>query len=308
MTSPRLFVPFALATLATLALAPQIGCGGDDEGGGGSAGTAAGGNGGAGGGGGEGAGGGPPMAGDHLLISEIVITPETGEFVEIWNPGDRAIDLTDYYLSDNSIYFRIANGEPWLPAGSEGSDFLVRFPAGATIAPDGVLVLAGSEGFEGEYQRCADYALTSTPVPCSETAGPVPAMLAPENGALGTSATGLLTNTGEMLMLFTWSGVVGEPVKDVDYLVYGTNLGVSTQVDKTGEAGYAPDTAPAMQKPAAGHAGGESLQRCAIETGETITGGNGATGHDETSEQLDQSFTVSATPDPGTKNACLAAM
>jgi hypothetical protein len=305
MTIPRLLLPLALATLAALALAPQIGCGGDEEGGGASSGTAAG----AGGGGGEdeGDGGGPPTAGDHLLISEVVITPEAGEFVEIWNPTDRTISLSNYYLTDNSVYFRIAKGDAWSPAGSEGSDFLVRFPPGASLGPDQVLVLAGTGGFDDEYLNCADYALTSVPVPCSETGGNVPPMLAPENGALGSVPGGILTNSGEMLMLFKWSGVVGEAVKDVDYLIWGQDLGVSSLVYKTDENGYLPDTARAMQRTAPGPASGESLERCGIETGEAITGGNGVTGHDETSEALDESFTISDMPTPGAKSACLSA-
>ena len=39
-------------------------------------------------------------ADDHLLMTEIVVTPTEGEFVEIHNPTASAIDLTDYYFTD----------------------------------------------------------------------------------------------------------------------------------------------------------------------------------------------------------------
>ncbi|MCP3999011.1 MAG: lamin tail domain-containing protein, partial [bacterium] len=39
-------------------------------------------------------------AADHLVLSEIAVTPSEGEFVEIHNPTSAVIDLTDVYLSD----------------------------------------------------------------------------------------------------------------------------------------------------------------------------------------------------------------
>lgn len=48
----------------------------------------------------------------------------------------------------------------------------------------------------------------------------------------------------------------------------------------------------------------QSIERCGSETGERITGGNGITGHDETSERMDMSFRVQMTPTPGVASAC----
>ncbi|MGB9359121.1 MAG: hypothetical protein WCC01_11250, partial [Acidimicrobiia bacterium] len=36
-------------------------------------------------------------ADDHLLLTEIVVTPTDGEFIEIHNPTGSAIDLSNYY-------------------------------------------------------------------------------------------------------------------------------------------------------------------------------------------------------------------
>jgi hypothetical protein len=38
-------------------------------------------------------------AADHLLLSEFVVTPTAGEFVEIHNPTGATVDLTDVYLT-----------------------------------------------------------------------------------------------------------------------------------------------------------------------------------------------------------------
>ena len=37
---------------------------------------------------------------EHLVFSEIVLTPSDGEYVEITNPTANDIDMSDYYLTD----------------------------------------------------------------------------------------------------------------------------------------------------------------------------------------------------------------
>jgi hypothetical protein len=49
---------------------------------------------------------------------------------------------------------------------------------------------------------------------------------------------------------------------------------------------------------------GSSIERCGVEAGETTMGGNGITGHDETSENFALSFVVQAMPTPGAVNGC----
>ena len=61
---------------------------------------------------------------DHLVFSEVVLTPSDGEYVEITNPTANDIDMSDYYLTDatdgsGNAYYN-------LPAGSSywsGSSF-----------------------------------------------------------------------------------------------------------------------------------------------------------------------------------------
>ncbi|EYF07951.1 lamin tail domain-containing protein [Chondromyces apiculatus] len=291
----------ALVFLTALASAAFSACGGDDDG---NNPTGSGGDTGVGGAGG--AGGGASGAPEHLLISEVMLSVDPAEFVEIWNPTDAEVDLTDHYLSDNGTYHRIATGTPFTPAGSPGLDFLVQFPPGTRIAAGATLTLAAHPDFEAEHGRCADLALTSAPVSCS-TGTPTPPMIAPENGALG-SMPGLLTNDGEMVVLFTWSGVEDEPVRDVDYVAWGADLGSSEIVDKSTLPGYSGDTPAENQKLAPLAGTDESLERCRLESGETTKGGNGITGHNETSEDFAASFVVTATPSPGAVNPCLDAL
>ena len=55
---------------------------------------------------------------DHLLFSEIVLTPSDGEYVRITNPTNGDIDLTNYYLTDGTD---LANGKVYykLPEGAD---------------------------------------------------------------------------------------------------------------------------------------------------------------------------------------------
>ena len=66
----------------------------------------------------------------HLLISEVCyngITEPGDEFIEIWNPNDTPVTLTNYFLSDAPLsYYRVVDNTQGAPAG----DFTVRFPAG----------------------------------------------------------------------------------------------------------------------------------------------------------------------------------
>lgn len=276
--------------------------GGNGTGGNGTGGTAMGGNGTGGNGtGGMGTGGGG-VTGDHLVISEVSVGPDAGEFVEIWNPTAATIDLTNVYLSDNSTYVDVASGGAWMPiTNNPGTDFLVRFPDGATIPADGVVVIGFNDTYEAQFNSCPDFYLGTAALACGN--GMVPAMIAGSGASLANTAN--LSNAREMLMLFTWSGDTNQTLKDIDYVTWGDMFEAGSRADKTGLAGYQPDTAPASQKPAPAPMPGSSVERCAVDSSETLTGGNGISGHDETSEDLGVSFVVQAAPTPGTKNACL---
>jgi hypothetical protein len=245
--------------------------------------------------------GGAPAA-DHLLISEIGVAPPGGEFIEIYNPTSQSVDLSNYYLSDNALYRGIATDAGWAPVlATANTDFLARFPSGATIAPGAVVVIATDGTFETTFGKCPNFILEANDLACAN--GTAKAMLAPTDGGIGTVAG--LSNDREMVILFTWDGA-SATVKDVDYVTWGTTFDSETRVDKTGVPGYVADTDAAGQKPAVAPGSVQSIERCSkSEQGEKRTGGNGITGHDETSEPLDASFVLQLTPTPGTKNTCL---
>jgi hypothetical protein len=246
-------------------------------------------------------------AGDHLLISEVGLLPDSSEFVEIYNPTPAEVDLSDYYLADNSAYYNLTSG-PWNPEGTRETDWLVRFPDGARIPAGAVRVAALNTDFETAFGRCPYFVINTAATPLGCGAGEVPAMRIPTNGSVGDNRAAMISNFSEMIVLFTWDGN-SATVKDVDYVTWGATFNASTRVDKSGVYGYAADTATEAQKPAdPGLTGSNdklSIERCALEPGEKLTGGNGITGHDETSEDFGAGFRSQDVPSPGSTSDCL---
>jgi len=150
------------------------------------------------------------------------VQPASGEFIEIYNAGSSAIDLSNYYISDNSIYHGIAAQMAWNPVTSNpGTDFLAQFPPGTMIAPGATIVIATDPTFEMMYMKCPDFILATTALTCAN--GTAAAMIAPTNGGIGDKAGALLSNDREMVVLFQWDGS-SSTVKDVDYVVWGTTF------------------------------------------------------------------------------------
>ena len=251
---------------------------------------------------------------DHLLITEFVVTPTAGEFIEIVNPTASPIDLSNYYLTDavasnDNRYIDLVDGS----VATSSSDFLARFPAGATIGAGSFAVISMHDDadFTGEYGTLPDYEINDI----SGGTDGIADMVDP-GGLIGGSAG--LSNSGEMIVLFYWDGTT-DLVADVDYAVWGDLV---EAVDKTGfskdgpdadaiATPYLDDTPVASQAPvdpngSAGqpHDFGFSAARAFpfAESAETSSGGNGITGHDETSEDLSiaGNWSVHAAPSPGT--------
>lgn len=240
---------------------------------------------------------------DHLLLTEICDTPTDGEFVEICNPTSSTVSLSLVYITDlygdsscvDDFYPQIAVG----PISYQSSyDFLVKFPTGDEIAPGQVIVIAMSgSAFETEYSVQADYDIWGT-------GGGATVMTVPSNGFAGSSAG--LTNSGETVTLFSYDDYAdsADLCYDIDYAVWGDDEGEF--VDKTGitinASTYLDDIPWASQDAIfnTGHAYGMTFQRIDTWEGfETPTGGNGITGHDETSENLSDTW-FEAAPTPGT--------
>ncbi|OIP41192.1 MAG: hypothetical protein AUK47_06810 [Deltaproteobacteria bacterium CG2_30_63_29] len=221
-----------------------------------------------------------------LLLSEVVVAPSTAEFIEVHNPTGASVNLSHVYLADTATYFGLTtNSNPPI-----SSDFRLRFPSGAVLGAGewATVALGSATDFAAEYGQLPDYD-TDPQDPGA------PAM----TGQLGISAG--LADANEMVVLFTWDGV-GESVKDLDYLVYGNT---TNGMDKTGRGSYQPETPLASQEPALVPSTGYSVGRCDDEWNEVATGGNGALGHDETSENLAATWALAANVTPGAENECL---
>ncbi|NIR62518.1 MAG: hypothetical protein GWN00_02515, partial [Aliifodinibius sp.] len=142
----------------------------------------------------------PPAS--KLLLSEIVVTPTEGEFVEIYNPNPDSVDLTNYYITDatfasgNTYYYQIVQGGG---GGGGFADWHARFPAGAMIGPDEyqTIALAGDSLFFDLYNELPTYELFED---STNFANDVPDMLEATPGSINNQ--GGLTNGDEMVVLY----------------------------------------------------------------------------------------------------------
>lgn len=248
-----------------------------------------------------------------LLITEVVVKPTAGEFVEIYNPNAAAVDLSDIYLTDatyaggSTYYYNIVTGANF--GGGGFNDFHARFPNGAMIGAGEyqTISLNGSDAFSTTYGTSPTYELFED----GGSADSVPDMREAVTGSIASDSG--LTNSGEVVILYKWDGA-GDLVSDLDYIVWGDT---NEAVDKTGisvdgpdadvvTTTYQADTALTSQElvSAGAHPNGKSWQREDLTEGtETSSGGNGTTGHDETSENLATTFCEN-TPTPNAVTVC----
>jgi len=245
-----------------------------------------------------------------LLISEIAITPTAGEFIEIHNKGANILDLTDVYITDatfaggGTYYYQLVTGGG---GGGGYADFFARFPTGATIAPGAyqTIALNGALDFNNVYGIDPTYEIANSD-------NNVPDMLEARPGSIDGLSSGL-SDGGEVVVLFHWDGV-SDLVQDLDYVLWGDKV---EAIDKTAVSidGPDPDSTPSTyldDTPISAqaitnfnsHADGNSWQRSDMNEGNEVkTGGNGINGHDETSEDINNTFfEASATPNAAAGN------
>ncbi len=259
---------------------------------------------------------------DHLIISEVVVKTYNpaaffgSPFIEIVNPTGSPLAMDNVYLTDGTtapatFYYNLPllDIQGAFPGGGNAGDFHARFPAGFTLAAGDTIAIAlnGSAEYIEAYGRPPDFELFE------EGASPdgVPEMLEAFPGSIGAGLGGsgnipLLSYISESLILYSWNGN-SNLVQDLDYLMWGTDYGV--RIDKfgvtVGGEAYLPDTAVASQERATFAAPdyGEALRRVDADEGaELVSGGNGISGHDETSENLATTFPVVADHEPPLAN------
>ncbi len=232
---------------------------------------------------------------DHLVLNEICTSPTAWEFIEIFNPTNDIISLENYYLADIIDYYNITNrliGFDYQAA----TDFAATFPDGSTIEPGEYQVVAfKGEEFIGEYGMRPNYCFNQ---------GGSPLM----NGTRGFIGGSASLSDAEMIAFFHWDGI-DDLVEDVDIVWWGTNVefkvnktDVEIDSDSDGDldnSSYNEDagTYPAIYP--GGHTSGKSFKRINLtEKNEVDSGGNGITGHDETTEQLNETWNRDTAADP----------
>lgn len=224
-----------------------------------------------------------------LLLTEIVVAPTNGEFIEVYNPSSLPADLSNVWIADNNTAYQL----PLDDGAPSSSDFRVRFPDGATLGAGETVVVAleGADFFLGAYGFLPDY-----DVDPSDPAAP--AMVGDFTGLAG------LSNGDEVVHLFRWDGA-SDAVVDLDYLLYGND---DEALDRTGVIvgthTYLPDTPSALQAFAEAPSAGESLHRCVLDESSQQSDGNGFGGTDETSEALDTTWSVLDRVTPGEITDC----
>jgi hypothetical protein len=157
-----------------------------------------------------------------LLLTEVVLTPSTGEYIEITNPNGVPYSLASYYLADSGNYFRVPTG-----ATVDSTDFIVKFPAGAQIQAKATITVAldTAASFETVYGVAPTYSIASG------------------TGTMETVAVNgvaSLTNAGEVVILFQWDGQA-DLVRDVDIMLVGAPTAANSLLDKSGIAQDGPD-------------------------------------------------------------------
>jgi hypothetical protein len=95
----------------------------------------------------------PPPVSGGLLISEVMYFPlgnePENEWIEIYNAGDTVIDLSEFKVGDQETF-----------GGSEG---MLQFPFGTTIAPGNVIVIANqATDFFSVYGFLPDFEMTDS--------------------------------------------------------------------------------------------------------------------------------------------------
>ncbi len=263
---------------------------------------------------------------DHLIITEVITKSRFddrlggqlgSEFIEVANPTDGDLDLSNVYLTDGTVstndvfYWNIAAGaaSASTAGGGVANDFHVRFPDGYILAAGDTLSIAvvGSTEYLAAYGQLPDFELFED----ANAPDEVPEMLAAFPGAvhagdpLGESNANLLpalADASESLVLYSWDGG-SDLVADVDFVFWGAAS--SVLFDKTGvtvgSSTYLADTAVGSQQTisTSEHNFLEAYVRLSADEGlETVAGGNGLTGHDETSENLGTTWEIATTQAP----------
>ena len=221
---------------------------------------------------------------DHILLTRIVTQPDAAESFSIYNPTDSPIDLNNYYVCDDEEYFKMQTEDEQSPS-HIATGFTAQFPSVSIGSGDTMIVVLHPDynEFYGE-DFIPDFVMFS---------GFENSLIETESEPFSSFGGGedKLNNNAEMVILFNWDGASTSPIKDVDYFIWGNS---QNAIDKSDISGYQIDTPIETQLYFEDIANEYyAYTRIAKEGGEIESGGNGITGHDETSENFRESWEVS---------------
>ncbi len=225
---------------------------------------------------------------NHLVLSSIVIQPNEAEAFSIYNPTNEEINLNNYYICDDNKYYQIQTDNNLSPSSSQ-SGFTAHFP-NINIAPDETLTIVLNENYQSFYGMDFNPDITMFSSSIYHN------MVETESGSFGNPDGNRLDDNDEMLILFYWDNNTSNNVKDVDYFLWGE---IYEAINKSNIANYLPDTEPEDQKyfeeiPNEYY---HFIRNSFLdEFDEILTGGNGITNHDETSENFRLSWSISLLP------------
>jgi hypothetical protein len=225
-----------------------------------------------------------PANADHLLLTRVVTQPDAAESFSIYNPTDSPIDLTNYYICDDEDYFTMQTEEDLSPS-HIATGFTAQFPSVSIASKDTFHIVLNenyteffAEGFLPDLVMYLDQPnsmLETKSSPFSSFGG----------------AEDKINENAEMIILFYWDGNASSKIKDVDYFIWGSS---QNAFDKSDLSGYQNDT-PIENQLYFEESADENyaFSRIGIEeSNELETGGNGITGHDETSENFRESWEI----------------
>jgi hypothetical protein len=242
-----------------------------------------------------------------LYFSEVVpdginpeSSPDTSEWVEIYNPNNFAVPLDNYYITDTQQYWTFTTATDNKLSMSD-SDHLLGFPIGSSIPAQGIVVVtAGAARFLADYGFGGTLSnFTSQPgnpqlfqATRTEFAG-VQRMRnfhALETAAAqdNFNATNASATNGEFKVLFYWDGNPANNIVDIDIVSWGGTIGTFSnnflpKDPTTNAVGYQPD-AGAHNNLTLGATVTAAFRISTTEFGQITSGGNGVSGADESTE------------------------
>lgn len=225
---------------------------------------------------------------NHLVLSKVCISPNKAQMIEIYNPTSSDINLNptglaSYYLTDGAqptqskYYYNLPLGDNYWS--ENNSDFFIQFPENTIISSQEYITISMHDNliYNDYYGIDPDLSLYD---------------IAGEDSYYNFEAISVL-GSDESLMLFYWDGESESLVKDVDYLLWGSN---TYGIDKTNISDYLPDTNLEDQVYLETSSDYYVYNRKNIQESDEDVNGNGITGHDETSENFLSSWEIALSP------------